>query len=75
MDAGDGEAKVVCAEGLHGDLLDDLLELRGGHLDLMHLGGQGLVLHHCGGVVGHGVVDLRRYHNFDIVLHDRLTGH
>merc|ERR1712108_90835 len=39
VDAGDGGAEVVGAEGLDGHLLDDLPELRGGHLDLVHLAG------------------------------------
>ena len=34
VDAGDGHAPVVGAEGLQGDLLDDLLELRGRHLEI-----------------------------------------
>merc|ERR1712066_861004 len=51
VSADDGMAHVVGAERLHGNLLDDLLELRGGDLDLVHLGGQGLVLDD-GGEVG-----------------------
>merc|ERR1712226_879896 len=58
VSADDGMAHVVGAERLHGNLLDDLLELRGGDLDLVHLGGQGLVLHDGGGVVGDGIGDL-----------------
>ena len=37
VDAGDGGTEVVGAEGLDGHLLDDMLELRGGHLDLVDL--------------------------------------
>merc|ERR1719410_2713170 len=42
VDAGDGGTEVVGAEGLDGHLLDDMLELRGGHLDLVDLAGQHL---------------------------------
>ena len=56
VDAGDGHAPVVGAERLQGDLLDDLLELRGGHRDLHLLGGQHLGLVHGGLVVHDGLV-------------------
>ena len=49
VDAGDGGTEVVGAEGLDGHLLDDMLELRGGHLDLVDLAGQ-----HLGVVLVHG---------------------